>query len=117
MLAILCLLGWLFMSRNFTLGLALGGLISIINFHWLYRDLKKIFQKLTDRPKGPIMIRYYIRFIITGIVLFFIIAKTEASVIGLLVGLSLVVVNMLLNVLINALTLKKTNPLEEDREQ
>jgi hypothetical protein len=96
------------MSRAFVLGITLGGLISIINFHWLYRDLKKVFQKLADGSKSAVMFKYYIRFIITAIALFLIVTRTEASIIGLLVGLSLVVINIIINTVINFLmTIKK----------
>ena len=111
-LAILILISWFFMSRAFVLGILLGGLISIINFHWLYRDLKRVFRQLTNGSQAAIMFKYYIRFIITGIVIFFVITRTEASVIGLVIGLSLVVINILLNAFINMFSLKK-NYLEE----
>lgn len=114
-LAILTLISWFFMSKTFTLGLVLGGLVSIINFHWLYRDLKKVFQMLSDGAKKSIMIKYYLRFIVTGIVLFFIITRIDASVIGLLVGLSVVVINIMFNTVINVY-LSRKNTLE-DREQ
>lgn len=107
-LAVLVLFSGIFMARNFTLGILVGGLISIVNFHWLYRDLKKVFQQLTDGSKKTIMFKYYIRFIVTGIVLFLVITRTDASVIGLVIGLSLVVINILLNTVINLITSKKS---------
>jgi uncharacterized membrane-anchored protein len=107
-LALCIAVSWFFMSRAFVLGITLGGLISIINFHWLYRDLKKVFQKLADGSKSAVMFKYYIRFIITAIALFLIVTRTEASIIGLLVGLSLVVINIIINTVINFLmTIKK----------
>lgn len=114
-LAILVIISWFFSSSNFVLGIALGGLISIINFHWLYRDLKKVFRQIADGSKSAIMFKYYIRFIITGIAIFFIITGTNASVIGLLIGLSVVVINMVLNTVINFLTTKRNDM--EDREE
>jgi hypothetical protein len=111
-LATLTLISWLFMSHAFVLGILSGGLISIINFHWLYRDLTKVFRNLSDGAKSAIMFKYYIRFIVTGIVIFFVITRTDANVIGLVVGLSLVVLNILLNAFINVL-LSKKNCLEE----
>ncbi|MBN1381974.1 MAG: ATP synthase subunit I [Deltaproteobacteria bacterium] len=105
-LALFIAASWFFASRAFLLGITLGGLISIINFYWLYRDLKKVFRKLADGSKSSIMIKYYFRFIVTGIALFFIIAKTDASVVGLIVGLSLVVFNIILNSIINLITSK-----------
>ncbi|MCK4535285.1 MAG: ATP synthase subunit I [Syntrophobacterales bacterium] len=98
-LGVFLILSFLFLPGKFTLGVLLGGLISIVNFHWLSRDLRGTFLKHVDRAKPFMMIRYYIRFIVTGIVLFFVITKAPADVFGLLLGLSLVVINVILTVI------------------
>ncbi|MBP8979700.1 MAG: ATP synthase subunit I [Syntrophobacterales bacterium] len=97
-------------SLDFTLGVLLGGFISIVNYHWLCRDVKKVFQHLTDRAKSRIMFKYYIRFGVTAVVLFFIVSSRIVDVIGLLIGLSVVIVNIALSAVI---TLSKKNCLEE----
>lgn len=85
------------MSMNFTLGVVLGGLISILNFYWRQRDLTKIFsQGISLKAKSSVMFRYYIRFFVTAVILFFIITRTPADVIGLIVGLSIVVINIVI---------------------
>jgi len=61
------------MASQFTLGIIVGGLISIANFYWLKHDLYKIFQRLTDRVKSRVMFKYYIRLTVTAVVLYFII--------------------------------------------
>ncbi|HPQ45032.1 MAG TPA: ATP synthase subunit I [Syntrophales bacterium] len=99
LLGVFLILSFLFLSKGFTLGVLLGGLISIANFHWLYRDLRGSFMKHADRAKPFMMIKYYIRFIVTGVVLFFIITRTPAHVFGLLLGLSLVVINIVVTVI------------------
>lgn len=98
-LGVFLILSFLFLPGRVTLGVLLGGLISIVNFHWLSRDLRGTFLRHADRAKPFMMARYYIRFIATGIVLFFVITRTPADVFGLLLGLSLVVINVILTVI------------------
>jgi len=99
LLGILLILSFLFLSDRFTLGVLLGGLISIANFHWLSRDLRGSFMKYADRAKPFMMVKYYIRFIVTGIVLFFVITRAPVDVFGLILGLSVVVINIILMVI------------------
>lgn len=82
------------MPANFTTGILLGGLISIANYYWLYLSLRKAFRQISDRSKTVVMVKYYIRFALTGVVLYFILTKTPADVFGLLLGLSVVVINI-----------------------
>jgi hypothetical protein len=88
------------MPYRFSLGILLGGLISIINFYWLSRGLRKVFQRSLGRARSSIVIRYYIRVAVTAVVLFIIITRTPADVIGLIVGLSVVVVNTISTILL-----------------
>jgi hypothetical protein len=96
-LGVLLILSQVFMSLNFTLGVLFGGLISIANYYWLYVSLRKAFQQLSDSTKTTVMVKYYIRFALTGVVLYFVITQTPADVIGLLVGLSVVVINIIVS--------------------
>jgi MFS superfamily sulfate permease-like transporter len=87
--------GFIFLSLNFTLGILAGGVISIANFYGLTSSLRKAFANVSGRTKSFLMIRYYMRFILTGVVIYFLLTRTEISVFGLLIGLSLVVVNII----------------------
>jgi len=109
-LGLFVLVSALLFSSKFTLGVLLGGLISIVNYHWLYRDVKMVFQHLNDRAKSRIMFKYYIRFGVTAIVLFFIVSSQIVDVIGLLIGLSTVIINIALTAV---MALSKKNCLEE----
>jgi len=113
LLGILLILSFLFLSGRFTLGVLLGGLISIANFYWLSRDLRGSFMKHADRAKPFMMVKYYIRFIVTGIVLFVVITKTPADILGLLIGLSLVVINIIVTVI----SANVKNPLRRFRKK
>ena len=92
---------FIFMPSKFALGILLGGLISTVNFHWLYRDLRNVFNQLTGGAKSVIMFKYYIRFALTAIVLYFIISKAFVDVIALVVGLSIVVINIVFTVVLS----------------
>lgn len=111
-LGLFVLTSLLFWSFPFTLGILLGGVISIFNFFWLKRDLKAVFSNLTGRAKSAIMFRYYIRFFVSAVIIFFIISRTIVDVMGLLIGLSIVVINIVLTLLMG---LSKKNFVEEAR--
>jgi hypothetical protein len=110
MLGAFVLVSQILFSSLFTLGVLLGGFISIVNYHWLNHDLKKVFQTLDDRAKTRVMFKYYIRFGVAAVVLYFIISSHIVDVIGLLVGLSIVLINIVLTAV---MTLSKKNCLEE----
>ena len=93
-LGLMLLVSLLAMPWPFTLGILLGGVISIVNLHWLGRDLSVIFSNLSGRAKSAMMIRYYIRIAVTAVILYFVITGLPVDVIGLLLGLSLVVINI-----------------------
>jgi chromate transport protein ChrA len=99
-LGLLLTISVIFTPLNFTLGILLGGLISIANYYWLYLSLRNAFQQLSDRTKMTVMVKYYIRFAVTGIVLYLVITQTPANVIGLLIGLSVVVINIIVTTVI-----------------
>ena len=111
-LGLFVLISLLFWTIPFTLGILLGGLISITNFFWLKRDLRAVFSNLTGRAKSAIMFRYYIRFFVSAVIIFIIISQTIVDVMGLLIGLSIVVINIVLTLLMG---LSKKNLVEEAR--
>lgn len=100
----------MFMPLRFCFGILLGGLISIVNFHWLDRDLRSVFHKLAEGSKASTLLKYFIRFIVTAVALYFIISTDIVDVIGLLIGLSLVLINIVFNVV---LAYTKKNCVEE----
>jgi len=111
-LGIFILISLISMRAPFTLGILMGGLISIINFFWLKRDLRVVFGALTGRAKAALMFRYYLRFFVSAVIIYFIITKTIVDVIGLLIGLSVVVINIVLTLVMG---LSKKNLIEEAR--
>ena len=105
-LAILFIVSWIFTPFEFYLGVLLGGFISILNFYWMERGLRGIFTNTAGNVKGSVIVKYYIRLVLTAIILYFLIANHTVNVIGLLIGLSIVVINILI-ILIIALAKKK----------
>jgi len=112
LLAILVVGSLLLHSSRFSLGILYGGLISIVNFHWLYRNLLNVFTKHPSQARKAILVRYYIRLAVTGLVLYWIISGNLADVIGLVIGLSVVVLNIILT---TVLALSKKYPIGEVR--
>lgn len=98
------------MPIEFSLGVLLGGLISIVNFHWLERDLRSVFHRLSEGSKSSITLKYFTRFTVTAAVLYFIISADFIDVIGLLIGLSLVMINIVFTVV---MAYAKKNSVEE----
>lgn len=88
-----------FMPYKFTLGMLLGGFISIVNFHWLERDLRKIFGRLSEKSGSSLMLKYFLRFTVTAVALYLIITGDMVDIIGLLIGLSTVIITMVVTVI------------------
>ena len=109
-LAVLVIGSSVFGTFRFSLGILCGGLISVVNFHGLYRNLLNVFTNHLTRAKSALMIRYYIRLAVTGFVLFWLISGGYVDVIGLIIGLSVVVLNIVLTTI---LVLSKKNYIEE----
>ena len=110
LLAVLVAGSLLLRSDRFSLGILFGGLISIINFHWLYRNLLSVFTKHLNRARAALMLRYYLRLAVTAVALFWIISRNLVDVIGLVIGLSIVVLNIVLTTI---LVLSRKNHVEE----
>jgi hypothetical protein len=111
-LAVILVIGLTFGSTRFSLGILCGGLISVVNFHWLYRNLQSVFTHHIDRAGKAIMVRYYIRLALTAAVLYWVISGRLVDVIGLVIGLSVVFMNIVLTTI---LVLSKKNYVEEVR--
>lgn len=83
-------------SLQVGLGIAAGGLIVTINFHLLAKTLKKAFTPPHIASVGGVIIKYYIRFIITAILIYVLMISQHVDPMGLIAGLSVVVASMML---------------------
>mmetsp|Transcript_18354 Transcript_18354/g.8551 ORF Transcript_18354/g.8551 Transcript_18354/m.8551 type:complete len:133 (-) Transcript_18354:1182-1580(-) len=86
---------FVFWSNGFARGIFFGGLIVTINFHLLYKTLKKAFTPPNLSRYSSVLAKYYIRFILSGIIIFILLSKHYVSPIGLILGLSIVVVSII----------------------
>ncbi len=81
---------------DFALGVISGGLIVTINFHLLSKTLKRSLSPKQLSSHSSILAKYYIRFIISGFIIFLLISHHIVDPLGLLTGLSVVVVSIVL---------------------
>jgi hypothetical protein len=88
------LVGLLAFQRDFALGVLAGGLIVTVNFHLLARTLKKSLTPPHLVSHNVIIAKYYVRFIVSGIIIFFLISGHYVDPRGLFVGLSVVVASI-----------------------
>lgn len=89
------LLGALYWGNPpFVWGVLSGGLIVAVNFHLLSRTLRKALQSSRKVRISSILIKYYIRFIISGVLIFILLFGKFVSPLGLILGLSVVVTTM-----------------------
>ena len=82
--------------RVFAFGVFAGGLIVTLNFHMLGRTLKKALTPPHLSSHNVVLVKYYIRFIISGVLIFLLISNRLVDPIGLFLGLSVVVASITL---------------------
>jgi len=92
--AVAVLIGLFAFQFDFTLGIFAGGLIVTINFHLLARTLKKALTPPHLVSHNVIIAKYYVRFIASGVIIFFLISGHYVDPLGLFVGLSVVVASI-----------------------
>ncbi len=96
LLVVVGALGLVFLPVQFAKGIVIGGLIVTVNFHLLYRSLKKALTPPHLASHNTVIIKYYFRFIVSGLILLFVISGQYAAPLGLVVGLSVVVASIFL---------------------
>ncbi len=95
------IIGMMIAPERFTLGIILGGLIVAINFHLMKNTLKKMFDPEIVLNRGRsvmfnIMVKYYIRFAVTAVIIYLLLVKHIVHPLGLVTGLSVVVASILI---------------------
>ena len=100
LMGITSLAGLIFMSPKFALGVFLGGLIVTVNFHLLARTLKNALTPPHLVSPNVVITKYYLRFVISGILIFLIILSQWVHPLGLIAGLSVVVLSIMLATLV-----------------
>ncbi|MBW1759197.1 MAG: ATP synthase subunit I [Deltaproteobacteria bacterium] len=92
---VVSVLGLILSPPDFARGIIFGGLLVTINFHLLYRTLKKAFKPKHLSSLSVILAKRYFRFIVSGFIIFFLISKHYVDPLGLLIGLSIVVASII----------------------
>ncbi|MFP4039851.1 MAG: ATP synthase subunit I [Desulfosudaceae bacterium] len=93
--AALVISGLILMDAGFVWGIICGGLIVTVNFHLLSRTLKKTFQMSFKPSSGLVILKYFFRFILIGLILYLLISNHMVDPLGLVTGLSVVVASMM----------------------
>jgi hypothetical protein len=118
-LAVLVLGGYFWFGREFALGVLVGGLVVVINFHLLHQALRSTLGQLAHHPeegagqaKAWFAARQLLRFFALLAIIFLLVSHGWVNIFGLLLGLSTVVLTLMLAALNEMLKLKnkEANP-------
>jgi hypothetical protein len=90
------IIGLVLLPPDFARGIIFGGLIVTVNFHLLYRTLKKSFRPSRLASHNVVLAKYYVRFCISGFIIFILISGHYVNPLGLIIGLSVVVASFFL---------------------
>ncbi len=94
--SVVSLLALINLPFDFALGIISGGLIVTVNFHLLSRTLNKSLTPKHLSSHNVILAKYYIRFIISGFIIFVLISNHIVDSLRLIIGLTVVVVSITL---------------------
>ncbi len=86
--------GFLWAPQAIAWGILAGGLIVTVNFHLLYRTLKKALTPPHLASHHSVLAKYYMRFIVSGVIIFVLISQHWVNPLGLFIGLSVVVASI-----------------------
>ena len=89
-------LGFIYFAPDVGLGIAAGGFIVTVNFHLLAKTLRKAFTPPHIASIKGVLIKYYIRFVVTAVIIYFLMTSDFVNPFGLIAGLSVVVASMML---------------------
>ena len=89
-------------SADFALGVVFGGLIVTINFHLLAKTLKTALTPPHISSPNAVLVKYYLRFIVSGLIIFLLIAGKVVNPIGMVLGLSVVVTSIICATVVEA---------------
>ena len=97
LLLIASVVGGMTAKIDFTTGVLAGGLIVTVNFHLMYRSLKKNLSPPPHLSSAKsVFVKHYLRFISSIIVIYLLISRNYVDPGGLLIGLSVVVVSIMI---------------------
>ncbi len=118
-LSVLVLAGFIWRGQEFALGILVGGLLVVVNFHLLHQALRGMLEPLASNPqegssraKAWFAGRQLLRFFALLVIIFLLVSHGWVNIFGLLVGLSTVVLTLMLAALNETIKLKnkEANP-------
>ena len=81
--------GFIFGSARFGWGILVGGILAFANFFWLDRSTKTIFENaVSGILPGLLAVRYILRYVALGLILWLIYRTDVVPVVAVIVGLS-----------------------------
>jgi hypothetical protein len=89
-----------FLTENplaFALGVLFGGAYSILNFRLMQLTFDKAMKMPSARAQKYVQTRYFLRYLITGVVIYVAIINPWVNIIGVLLGLVAVKISVLIN--------------------
>jgi diacylglycerol kinase len=113
-LAVLGVAGFFWQGKEFALGVLVGGLVAVINFHLLHQALKGMLERAATgspeeakgRAKAFFAARQLLRFFALLVVIFLLVSHGWVNIFGLVLGLSTVVLTLILAAVIEVIKLK-----------
>jgi diacylglycerol kinase len=118
-LVVLILAGFFWRGREFALGILVGGLVVVVNFHLLHYALRGTLEQLARNPregssqaKALFAGRQLLRFFALLAIIYLLVRHGWVNIFGLLVGLSTVVLTLMLAAINEVIKLKnkEANP-------
>jgi len=118
-MAVLVLAGFCWRGQEFALGILVGGLVVVINFHLLHYALRGTLEQLAHHPqegssraKAFLAARQLLRFFALLGIIYLLVSHGWVNIFGLLLGLSTVVITLMLAALGETIKLKnkEANP-------
>ena len=82
--------GFIFDGLSFGIGVLIGGALSLVNYYWLKRSLKVVFDNIAQEGEQPQFLagRYFLRYLTFGAVLTVVYLTKTVPIIAVLLGLA-----------------------------
>mgnify|MGYP001819564296 CR=1 FL=1 len=90
------IIGFMLFPSNYARGVFFGGLLVTENFHLLARTLRTALTPPHLSSHNVVIAKYFLRFIVSGFIIFVLIAGHFVHPVGLIIGLSVVVFSIIL---------------------
>lgn len=83
-------LSFVFISADYGCGVLIGGALSLINFYWLEKSLKRIFENIVREGEKPMFMgaSYVFRYFVFGLILAIVYLTHIVPIIAVLLGLA-----------------------------